>query len=108
MDNANGPGVGIENRNRVQVGLQAKRFQHLRNRAIGRHGRLLDEQGAEVAGFLAEGRLHFRLGQHFVDILRRQLHRTSEQVALNQIDAHAGEHDQLLLQFDAFGDDLGS
>ena len=107
MHDAHGSFVGIQHGDRVQAGLQAKGFQHLGDRPLGRHRRLAYEQGGKIAGFLVESvLLRLRRGQHFVDIQGGELLRAAEQIALDQVDTHLRQYRQLFRQLDAFGDDL--
>lgn len=72
-----------------------------------RHRRLFIEQRGEVATLIAK---HLdvtgRAAKHVLDIPRRLLLWAAQKITLNQIDAHFGQHRELLRQFDPFGDHL--
>jgi hypothetical protein len=70
------------------------------------HRRLLVEQGAEVAAFVVQRHGAAVVFRHQGRASGRMLLRATEQVALDQVDAHLGQHRQLFRQLDAFGDHL--
>ena len=109
MHNADRATAAVQHRQRVEVSLAAERFQHLGGGGVLIHGGLLIEQGAQVTAFVIEGqRGVIRLGQHQARFLRRLFLRAAEQVALDQVDAHLGQHRQFFWQFDALGNHLGA
>ncbi|MNT95670.1 hypothetical protein D3C72_2375930 [compost metagenome] len=71
--------------------------------------RLFVEQGAEVAAFFTQGqRIAVELRHEFVGIVWWLFLRATEQIALQQVDAHLRQYDELFFQLDAFGDHLGA
>ncbi|MNH22624.1 hypothetical protein D3C85_1437610 [compost metagenome] len=99
----------VEHRQGIEIGLAAKQFEHLRRGRLAVHRGLFDQQRGEVAAVFIEALQHLRrLPEHALHIPRRQLLRAAQQVALDQVDAHLGEHLELFGQFDTFGNHLGS
>ncbi|CAH0196464.1 hypothetical protein SRABI70_01637 [Pseudomonas sp. Bi70] len=99
----------IEDRQGVEVGLGAKRLQHIGGGGGNGYRQLFVEQGGEVAAFLAQRRRRLADGrQHFAGVGGRRFLGATEQVALEQVDAHLAEHGELFLELDAFGDHLGA
>ncbi|MNV30713.1 hypothetical protein D3C71_1219920 [compost metagenome] len=97
----------IQHCQRVQVGLAAEGLQHGGSRCVATHSRLVVEQGAEVAGFIVQRHGSVVLSRHQgPGIPWRMFLRTAEQIALNQIDTHLGQHRQFFRQLDALGDYL--
>ena len=83
MHDAHGSFVGIQHGDRVQAGLQAKGFQHLGDRPLGRHRRLAYEQGGKIAGFLVESVLLRLRRAALRRYPGRELLRAAEQIALD-------------------------
>ncbi|MNZ98639.1 hypothetical protein D3C78_1179320 [compost metagenome] len=86
----------IQDRQRVQVGLAAKGFEHRGGRGVPVHGGLLVEQCAEVAAVFAQYNAGAVLaGHHCPGIPWRVFLGATEQIALDQIDAHLGQYREL-------------
>ncbi|MCY1427391.1 hypothetical protein D9M71_432370 [compost metagenome] len=98
----------IEHGQGIEVGLAAEGLQHSGRGRVPGDGRLRDEQGAKVAGILAERRQAGidLTGQHGRALARWLLLGATQQIALDQVHAHFTEHRELFSQLDAFGDHL--
>ncbi|MNQ98297.1 hypothetical protein D3C85_1139810 [compost metagenome] len=98
----------VEHRQRVQVGLAAKGFEHVGRWRVVAHGGLLVEQGAEVAQIIVERHgAAVMPGQQVAGFLWWMLLRATHQVALDQVDAHFAQHREFFRQLDTFGNHLG-
>lgn len=105
VDNAAGLALFVEHRQGVQVGLAAEGFQHGGGRGGAGHRWLVVEQRAEVADFFVQYRGDaVWFGHQGSGVAGRMLLGPAEQITLEQIDAHFGQHGEFFRQFDAFGD----
>ncbi len=105
MHDADRMARAVEHRQRIQVGLQAERFEHLGDGGFLGHRLLFDEQRGERFLLVAHRR-HAQARHQRTGVTRGVLLRPFEQVALDQVDAHFGQYAELFDQFDAFGDHL--
>jgi hypothetical protein len=100
--------VFVEHRQRVQVGLAPEGFQHRCRRCIPGDRRLIVEQGAEVAALVVQRHGGAILFGHQVSRIPRRLFLwPAEQITLNQVDAHVGQHRKLFRQLDSLGNHPG-
>ena len=92
-----------------QVRLHAEGFEHLLRRGVTVHRRLFDDQGIKITTRVVERWIaSVEPRDQAARIVWRLLLRTTEQVALYQVDTHFDQYQQFLDQLNAFGNHLGA